>query len=55
VLKGVFVIVVELVVVVGIEEKHIFFGEDIAGADVGFRQSCLVGVPYFEYVAAFVL
>ncbi len=54
-LKSVSVIVVKVVIIIGIEEKLVVFGEDESRTDVGARQAGLFRVAYFEHVALVVL
>ena len=54
-LKGIAVIIVVMVVIVGIEEEAVFSGEDECRTHVGPGKTGFFGIPDFEYIAFVVL
>ena len=54
-LEGVSIIGVVVVIVIGVQEIFILFGEDIAGAQVGTRESCFIRFFDFEHILNVVL
>ena len=54
-LKRVSVIIIVVIIVVGVEEKFVFFGKDKSRTDIGGWQSGFFRVAHVEYVFAVVL
>ena len=54
-LEGIPVVVIEMIVIIGVEEETVFLGKDIAGTDVGPGKLGLGGIAYFEDIPFLIL